>query len=62
MSNPSRLITEIRHPEPIENLVESMPVKDGIKLSKNHSFIQRNNGMSWSDLRGLGWMIYEDWS
>jgi hypothetical protein len=30
-------------PEPTKNLVESLPVKDGIKLSKT----------TWEDLRGL---------
>lgn len=54
MMNNSQLLLEVRHPTPQENLVESIPVEDGTKLSKLDE--------PWADLRGLGWLVCEDWS
>lgn len=56
-----QLLTEVRHPEPLENLVESMPVKNGLKLSDS-SLNYLTTKVSWMDLRGLGWLFCEDWS
>lgn len=55
-------LLEVRHPEPLDNLVESLPVQDGIKLSKSRTIFEKNNEEPWADLRGLGWVICEDWS
>jgi hypothetical protein len=60
MKNP-QLLTEVRHPEPLETLVESKPVKDGMKLSEISS-ISHGTGISWTDVSGLGWLFCEDWS
>jgi hypothetical protein len=57
-----QLLSKVRHPEPLENLVESLPVKDGMKLSDAQFPIQKNHGVSWEDIRGLGWVFSEDWS
>lgn len=48
----SQQILKIRQPEPITNLVESKPVKDGTKL-----FAEQ---FSWEDLRGLTWVLQGD--
>jgi hypothetical protein len=61
MKNP-QLLTEVRQPEPIKNLVQSIPVKDGMKLSETNSILHKSNQISWEDIRGLGWVFYEDWS
>lgn len=62
MMTNQQLLTEDRHPEPVENLVESMPVKDGIKLSENSIIFEKNGEQPWTDLLGLGWVVCEDWS
>jgi len=41
----NQLILEIRQPESSEILVESIPVKEGVKLYPS--------GITWEDLRGL---------
>lgn len=41
----SQTVQILRHPEPIEILVERLPVKEGGKLSQ----------ITWEDLRGLTW-------
>jgi hypothetical protein len=61
MISNQQLLTEVRHPEPLENLVESIPVRDGIKLSEINP-IFKNSKESWTDLLGLGWLVCEDWS
>ena len=48
----SQTIQTSRHPEPKEILVESIPVKEGTKLSMDYS---------WEDLRGLSWIQAEEW-
>lgn len=48
----SQTIQTLRHPEPKEILVESIPVKEGTKLSMDYS---------WEDLRGLSWIQAEEW-
>ena len=52
----SQILEQLRHPEPIKNLVESSPVKEGTKLS---SELQT---YSWEDVQGLSWLFLEDWS
>ena len=49
------IFTQIGHPEPIKILVGGAPVKEGVKLSENIT-------KSWEDLRGLSWILVEDWS
>jgi len=50
----SQLLLQSRHPEPKENLVEGLPVKEGTKLS------QTNMASSWEDLMGLTWIFMEE--
>jgi len=50
----SQTLVKSRHPEPLTNLVERIPVKEGIKLSHNQT--------TWEDLRGLSWLVLDDWS
>ncbi|MFB5630447.1 MAG: hypothetical protein ACE5RN_02550 [Nitrosopumilaceae archaeon] len=57
----TQLLSQVRHPEPLENLVESMPVKDGMKLSEISSMSNFSKDL-WMDIRGLGWIFCEDWS
>ncbi len=45
-------------PEPSTNLVESTPVKEGIKLSNQEHF-QPFLGITVDDLRGLSWMLLD---
>ncbi len=55
----SQTLIEVRQPEPTKNLVESIPVQEGIKLSK----FQRtalDDPCSWQDMRGLAWLFFED--
>ena len=47
-------------PEPQTNLVESIPVKEGVKLSVNETLSDFPE-CSWEDLRGLSWILMEDW-
>ncbi|MCV0373447.1 MAG: hypothetical protein K5793_07840 [Nitrosarchaeum sp.] len=49
----SQTLVESRHPEPVTNLVERLPVKEGVKLFKSQT--------TWEDLRGLSWLFLEDW-
>ena len=55
----SILVTENWQPKPTTNLVESIPVKKGEKLSKITS---ANNHYSWEDLRGASWLLNDEWS
>lgn len=53
----NQLTLETRQPKPQNSLVESMPVKEGKKLSmtSSHSYTQ-------FDMMGLSWMFFEeDW-
>lgn len=52
----TQTLIKVRQPEPVENLVESIPVQDGIKLSQTSK-----NDISWKDLRGLTWIFDEEW-
>lgn len=53
-------LAEVRHSKPLENLVKSSPVKEGTKLSTNDSKMHEISGISWEDLRGLSWTLFED--
>lgn len=55
-----QLLSEVRHPEPLESLVVSIPVKDGEKLSESGPVFETNQEAPWEVLRGLGWLIFED--
>lgn len=61
MTNTQQLL-EVRHPEPLEKLVESMPVEDGVKLSERNTIFEKLDTKPWTDLMGLGWVVCEDWS
>ena len=50
----SQILVKSRQPEPLINLVERLPVKEGMKLSRNQT--------TWEDLRGLSWLVLDDWS
>jgi len=48
----STILLQKRQPSPTEILVESKPVKDGLKLSQNN--LETNQEfISWEDIRGL---------
>ena len=53
------IITEQWQPKPTTNLVESIPVKSGKKLSKSST---NSNHFPWEDLQGASWVFNEDWS
>lgn len=53
------IVTEKWQPQPITNLVESIPVKKGKKLSELSTV---NNHFHWEDLQGASWLFNEDWS
>lgn len=52
--NTTKLLYEVGQPKPATNLVESIPVQEGQKLSLQQS-------LSWEDLLGLCWINDEDW-
>ena len=49
----TKTLVEVGQPEPKINLVQSVPVEDGTKLS------QLGNSYSWEDLLGLSALIDE---
>lgn len=51
----SQVLSQSRHPEPENILVERLSVKEGVKLSENRT-------VSWEDIRGLSWLFVEDWN
>jgi hypothetical protein len=54
------LLSEEWHPEPSEKLVESLPVKEGKKLSENESIASALSGISWEEFRGLSSIILDE--
>lgn len=60
MTNNSQLLFEVRHSKPQENPVQSFPVNDGINHSKIESIQYNLSGISWKELLGLSWIIYEN--
>ena len=43
-------------PEPVSILVESRPVKEGVKLS-NKASLEHNPGITWKDLMGFSYVM-----
>jgi len=52
--------TEMWQPEPQKNLVESISVEKGEKLSINKETLESIQGYSWEDLRGLTFVFDEE--
>ena len=50
----SQILEQSRQPEPTKNLVESLPAREGVKLSENQTI------SSW-ELMGLTWLLVDDW-
>lgn len=49
----TQCLTKVRQPESITNLVASIPVKEGQKLSP----IKEMLGHSWEEFQGLAWTM-----
>lgn len=52
---------ETRQLEPQRILVESIPVKESKKLSAKNSALESVQDCTWEDLRGLTFILKEDW-
>ena len=54
--NTSQCLTEVRQSESRTNLVESIPVEEGQKLSLTNKVL----GYSWEEFQGLSWTVMEE--
>ena len=52
--------TETWQPKPQRNLVESIPVEEGRKLSIHNEKLKSVQGFTWEDLRGLSFGLEEE--
>jgi hypothetical protein len=53
-------VTKNWQPKPSESLVESLPVKEGKKLSTEDNLVQKGSYLCAEDLMGLSWVLFED--
>jgi hypothetical protein len=53
-------VTKNWQPKPSESLVESLPVKEGKKLSTEDNLAQKGTHLCVEDLMGLSWVLFED--
>ena len=62
MSTTQSLCEETWQPEPLNILVESMPVEERRKLSLNKEELGSIRNYSCEDLLGLSFVLEEEWS
>jgi len=64
----NQILLEIRQPEPLETLVENVPVKEGKNILKLGEISNKSkpSKLKWTDIAGLSWVfmdpLEEDWS